>query len=134
MYKTCCTLALLIVSITALPAVAHHSFPVHFVPEEMITVTGVVKEFHFTNPHGVVFFTVTDAQGKTQEWRAETNSPNLLKRRGWSKDSIVPGQTITVHGWPARDKSPLLRIADVTLPDGTTLTGQQTRAPMAEEE
>ena len=134
MLKSIAALGLFVLSCFALPAFAHHSFPVHFVPEEMVTVTGVVKEFHFTNPHGVVYFTVTDKDGKETEWRAETNSPNLLKRRGWSKDSLVAGQKITVEGWPARDRSPLLRIATITLPDGSVLTGQQSRAPTTAED
>lgn len=134
MFKNVAALCLLALSWVALPATAHHSFPVHFVPEEMITVTGVVTEFRFTNPHGVVFFDVTGKDGKKTQWRAETNSPNLLKRRGWSKNSLVPGQKVTITGWPARDGSPLVRIATVTLPDGSVLTGQQTRNPKPEEQ
>lgn len=115
---------ILLIAMIALGAQAHHSFAVHYDTEKFISVTGTVDSFSFANPHGIIRMTVETESGDTEEWRAETNSPNLLKRRGWDKDSIQPGQEITVEGWPARDGSPLIRVASVTLPDGTTLQGQ----------
>lgn len=112
-------------------ALAHHSFAVHYLPDKVISVTGVVDEFRFTNPHGIVHFRVVTPEGEEQQWRAETNSPSLLKRRGWTKDSIKIGDRITVTGWPARDGTNLLRIAKITLPDGSELIGQAIRAGSA---
>jgi Family of unknown function (DUF6152) len=109
-------------------AVAHHSFAVHYLPDKIIALTGVVDEFRFTNPHGIVHFKVRTPEGEEQEWRAETNSPSLLRRRGWTKDSIKIGDRITVTGWPARDGTNLLRIGKITLPDGSELIGQSIRA------
>ena len=71
------------------PAFPHHSFPVHFVPGKLITVEGVVTDFSFRNPHGLLHFTVTDAAGAGVEWKAETNSPNILRRRGWLRSAYV---------------------------------------------
>jgi hypothetical protein len=109
-------------------AQAHHSFPVHFHSEASLQVSGVVTEFRFTNPHGLVFFTVTDAQGNAAEWRAETNSPNVLRRRGWSADAIQPGDEITIHGYPSRDGSNFMRIYRVIHADGRELIGQRPSA------
>jgi len=103
---------------------AHHSFAVHYLPDKIISIAGVVKEFRFTNPHGLVFLTVKGTNGEEQAWRAETNSPNALRRRGWSNTSIKPGDTITIEGYPARDGSNLLRVSRVVLPDGRILPGQ----------
>ena len=108
----------------AVPALAHHSFAVHFVSDKEIDVSGVVKEFHFTNPHGVIFFDVVDENGQVVTWKGETNSPNLLRRRGWKLSSLPVGTKITIHGWPARDGSAMLRVGYVTLEDGTVLVGQ----------
>ena len=108
----------------AAPASAHHSFAVHFVPDKEIDVSGVVREFHFTNPHGVIFFDVMSDKGETVTWKGETNSPNLLRRRGWKPSSLQAGEKITIHGWPARDGSAMLRVGYVTLEDGTVLMGQ----------
>lgn len=110
--------------LAATPALAHHSFAVHYVADKEIDVTGVVKEFHFTNPHGVIFFDVVDKEGQVVTWKGETNSPNLLRRRGWKRTSLKAGEKITIHGWPARDGGPMLRVGYVTLEDGTVLQGQ----------
>ena len=97
---------------------AHHSFAVFFNTDvQLRRITGVVKEFRFTNPHGVV--TLSVQQGHRQViWRAETNSPSLLRRRGWTPESLHVGETITVEGWPARDGSNYLRLRSATRADG----------------
>jgi hypothetical protein len=104
---------------------AHHSFAVHFVGDEIVSVSGVVTEFRFRNPHGLLVFSVDDGSGEPQEWRAETNSPNVLRRRGWSADSIKAGDEVTVYGYPSRDGSNFMRIYRVVYPDGRELTGQR---------
>jgi hypothetical protein len=91
---------------------AHHSFAVFFNPEKSVKVTGKVTSFRFTNPHGTVALNVTKPDGKVEEWRAETNAPVILSRRGWTRDSIKAGQTITVSGWPARDGRNYLRLME----------------------
>jgi hypothetical protein len=105
----------------AAPALAHHSFAVHFDPEKQISVTGKVQEFKFVNPHGVVFLEVIDADGAKAQWICETNSPSLLRRRGWTKDSLKPGDKVTITGWPARDGSNFMRLLKVMFEDGREL-------------
>ena len=117
-------IAALAALVFALPAQAHHSFAVHFVGDHLVEVTGTVKEFRFTNPHGVLTFTAVNDSGEEVEWRAETNSPNVLRRRGWSADSLQPGDKITILGFPAREEQYYMRISEVTKADGTTLTAQ----------
>jgi Family of unknown function (DUF6152) len=106
-------------------AQAHHSFAVHFVGEKIVSVSGVVTEFRFTNPHGLVFLDAVDADGAHAEWRAETNSPNILRRRGWTPASIKPGDEVTIEGYPARDGSNSMRIYRVVFADGRELTSQR---------
>ena len=98
---------------------AHHSFAVFFDPSKDISITGKVTAFRFTNPHGLVVMDVTDAQGRVREWRAETNAPAVLVRRGWTRDAIKPGETITIEGWPSRDGKPYIRLRRATRPDGS---------------
>jgi hypothetical protein len=109
---------------------AHHSFAVHFVADRLITLEGTVTSFRFTNPHGIVTFTVKGEDGTLEEWRAETNSPNALRRRGWTRDSISVGDEITVLGFPTRDGTPYVRISKITFADGRELTGQ----PLAQQD
>ncbi len=122
--------ALLLVGVLPISVVqAHHSFAVHFEAEATKEVKGVVEKFQFANPHGMLFFTVTDASGQTTRWRAETNSPNILRRRGWSRDSLKAGDAITVLGFPARDGTSYMRISKITFADGRELVGQGAAPP-----
>jgi DNA/RNA endonuclease YhcR with UshA esterase domain len=111
---------------------AHHSFAVYFDPAKNVTVTGKVTAFRFTNPHGMIALDVTGNDGQVTEWRAETNAPVVLVRRGWTKDVIKPGETITIEGWASRDGRPYMRLRRAldasgkligTAPFGTTDAG-----------
>jgi hypothetical protein len=81
----------------------------------------VVTEFQFKNPHGVIKLMEKAKAGAAKEWKVESNSPSILKRRGWKNDSIAPGETITVEGWPARDGSRYLRLRKVTRANGEVI-------------
>ena len=116
--------AALLAALTGLPAAAHHSFAVHFVADKIVRVSGVVTEFSFRNPHGVITLETNGKDG-TQEWKAETNSPNILRRRGWTETSVKPGDRITVEGYPSRDGSSYLRLYRVIFADGHELVGQR---------
>jgi hypothetical protein len=100
---------------------AHHSSALFYDMQERITVTGQVTEFLFANPHAILKFEVTGPDGETQQWTAETTSPSLLRRRGWSRDSFAPGATVTLEGMPSLDGSWLMRITRAWGEDGTEI-------------
>jgi hypothetical protein len=102
-------------------ALAHHSFAVFFDEARTVSITGVVQDFQFRNPHGLIRMAVKGADGSEQMWKAETNSPSILERRGWKRDSLKAGDEITVDGWPARDGSNYLRMRAVKRTDGTPI-------------
>jgi len=108
-------LALVAAALLALPAgvAAHHSFAVFFDPSKSITITGTVTEFRFTNPHGTIALDVKGADGRIEKWRAETNAPVILVRRGWTRDVIKPGDVVTIEGWPSRDGRPYMRLREM---------------------
>jgi hypothetical protein len=122
-----------VAALFAAPAAqAHHSFAVYFDPAKSVTITGKVTAFRFTNPHGLVVLEVKGADGKVTEWRAETNAPVVLTRRGWTRDAIKPGDTVTIEGWASRDGKPYMRLRAAkdaqghligTAPFGTTDAG-----------
>jgi hypothetical protein len=112
---------LLMIAAVTVPAAAHHSFAVYFDDQTVIEVTGSVTGFRFTNPHAIISFTVKNAKGQLEPWRAETNAVTLLRRRGWTKDSLTIGETITVEGWRSRDGSHYMRMRTVKRADGTVL-------------
>ena len=110
-------LALSLTLVTA-GSYAHHSFAVFFDQGKTVAVTGVVTEFQFKNPHGVIKIMEKTKTGPAKEWKVESNSPSILKRRGWKIDSLTLGETVTVEGWPARDGSRYLRLRKVTRANG----------------
>jgi len=103
--------ALLLLATAPGVALAHHSFAVFFDETKDVTITGTVKSFRFTNPHGVIVLDVAEPQGRAhREWRVETNAPVVLMRRGWTRDSLKAGDKVTVEGWPSRDGKPYMRL------------------------
>lgn len=97
-----CAIPVILSTLAIVPAHAHHSsVPWYDLNADQITVTGVVKEFQFINPHVYVIIDVTGDDGTVQEWRLESTSRNRMVRIGWTEDSIKPGQTVTATGFPA---------------------------------
>lgn len=102
------------------PAFSHHS-NVAFEVQKVDTISGVVTQFLWRNPHTLVKMVVTDAKGTKAEWDLEGRAPGVLLRAGWSKKSLLPGETITVDYSPAKDGSKSGLIARVTKADGNVL-------------
>lgn len=100
---------------------AHHSFAVFFDDTKTIEIMGSVTEFRFSNPHAIISLEVKNKAGATEEWKAETNAVTLLKRRGWTKDSVKPGEVVTINGWPSRDGANYMRMQTIKKADGTVL-------------
>jgi hypothetical protein len=97
---------------------AHHSFAAEFDAKKSATLTGTVASIKWTNPHAHIFVDVKDQAGNVTSWDFEMGSPNALMRRGWSRSSLKPGDTITVNGYLAKDGSRLANARTVTLSDG----------------
>jgi hypothetical protein len=81
---------------------AHHSFAAFDMSKEQ-TITGVVSRFDWTNPHTFIWVDVTSEKGVTESWAIGGMSPNYLGRRGWSKNSVKPGERITVSIRPLKE-------------------------------
>ena len=113
------TLRCLLLLVLAAPVAAHHSFAVFFDADRTIALEGTVTEFQFRNPHGLIRMKVRQGDGTEVEWKAETNSPSILERRGWKRDSLKAGDSIRVQGWPARDGTNYMRMRSVVRADGT---------------
>jgi hypothetical protein len=122
------SLAALLSSLAWASAAAHHSFAVHYDGQRIESVSGVVEEFRFRNPHGVIRVTGTSSGGAEGTWTIETNSPNILKRRGWTEESIRAGDEVVIEGFPANDGSLAMRVYRVTFADGRELIGQRPAA------
>jgi hypothetical protein len=114
-------------TLSAIPALAHHSFAM-FDAEKKMTLDGTVKEFQWTNPHSWILLTVSDAQGKAEQWAIEMGGPSGLARQGWVPKTLTPGMKVQAVIHPLRDGTPGGQFMAVTLPDGTQLGNPNARA------
>jgi len=108
-----------VLAASAAPALAHHSVALYDT-DNLATVKGVVTKIEWTSPHVFVYF-AADENGESVEWSMELDPPVLLRRYGWSKDTVNVGDSITCTGAPARSGAKTMRGAIVELKDGTQL-------------
>ena len=92
-------------AVAALPAMAHHSGAM-FDNQKEVTLTGVVKEFQYTNPHSWLLVDVKGPDGKVTTWGFEAEGPSSLTRAGIRLKDFTPGTVITITGHPMKDGRP----------------------------
>ena len=101
----------------AVPAVAHHSGAM-FDNKKEVTLTGVVKEFQYTNPHSWLLVDVTGKDGKVTTWGFEAEGPTTLQRAGIRPSDFRPGTKLTITGNPMKNGQPAAIWVDATRADG----------------
>ena len=127
------TIALLVVCVGT--ATSHHSFSAVYDDKRLVTVSGVVTQFRFVNPHALMTTDVTDASGKVSKWTVEFAGRLNLSNVGWTAQSIKAGERVTVTGNPTHTGSERIAFKKLLHADGTELlpAGPQ-RANALEEE
>lgn len=101
---------------TIAPAYAHHG-SAGYDMSKPATITGTVTAYNFTNPHVLISVDVKSASGVIEKWEGELTSPNRLSRSGWTKNTLKPGDQVTLIGAPAKSGNPTMIIHKV-LKDG----------------
>lgn len=119
------------VLVVSAPLFAHHSNAV-FDPRKRTTVTGIVTEWFWANPHCLLSIDVKDANGQVVHWVAETQAPPNMIPFGWSRQSLKPGEQVTIMVEPARSGQPVGRLLRVVFADGRTLSPGGSAAAAAE--
>ena len=95
---------------------AHHSFAAEFDSEKPITLTGIVTKVEWTNPHAWVYINVKDpATGVVTNWGFEMGPPHGLQRRGWRRDTLKIGESVTVAGSLAKNGAKRMNASKVTM-------------------
>jgi hypothetical protein len=115
---------LLVVAALVLPvraASAHHSFSAVYDEKQTISVTGVVTQFRFVNPHAMMYMDVTDDTGTVAKWAVEFAGRLNLSEVGWTADSIKSGERVTVTGNPAHTAPQRMAFRRIVRSDGTVL-------------
>ncbi len=108
----------ILLALAAMPALAHHSFAAEYDSSKPVTLKGAVTKMEWQNPHARFYVDVTDQAGKVTNWEFELGSPNGLMRRGWTRNSLKPGDVVIIEGYLAKDGSNLANARNVTLGDG----------------
>jgi hypothetical protein len=88
------------------PVLAHHGTGTYD-SSKSVTISGAVTEFLFVNPHVSLFVDVKDPAGKVVNWAVEMNSPGVLRRAGWTKNTFKAGDQITITVRPAHAGTPV---------------------------
>ena len=95
---------------------AHHSFAAEFDSEKKIALTGTVTKIEWTNPHVWIYLNVKDkATGQVTNWGFEMGPPHGLQRRGWRRDTLKIGESVTVSGSLAKNGAKRMNASKVTL-------------------
>ncbi len=106
----------------ALPLAAHHSFQAEYDNSKPVSIKGKAIKMDWVNPHSHLTFEVTNADGTTETWAAETPPPNGLYRAGWRQNMIKGGEELTVNGFLAKDGTRLMWAQSVDFSDGRRIT------------
>ena len=104
------------------PVWAHHAFTAEFDAKRPVKFeNAVVTKVQLINPHSWIYVDVKKPDGTVENWAIEAGSPNILLRRGITKDTLKVGQKLMVDGYQSKDGSHRANGRDLTLPDGQKL-------------
>ena len=103
---------------------AHHGSAA-YATSVVVMKDATVTKFTWNNPHCIIMFDVKDGKDNVTHWAAEIGSPPAVSLLGWTRNSLQPGDVITVYIWPAKSGRPVGRLNKVVLPDGKTLRDTQ---------
>jgi hypothetical protein len=123
----------LAISIVSLPLLAHHGVAAYDITKN-ITLKGTVTQWVWSNPHCVLMFDATDDHSQVVQWSAETENPSSMIHQGWTKQSLKPGDQITITVTPAKNGKPIGRIVEVVLSNGQKLAGRGLQGPTKAED
>ena len=100
---------------------AHHAFAAEFDANKPVNFKGTITRMEWVNPHTWMHIQVTNANGTTENWAIEAGTPNVLFRRGFTRDTLKVGTEVVVDGYRAKDGSRRANGRDVTFADGRKL-------------
>jgi len=103
------------------PMLAHHSQSI-FDLQNLTNLTGTVTAFEWSNPHVVIYLDVKDDKGGVEKWSISSTAPNNLRRMGWNRNTLKPGDRITISGNRHKQREPLMYLRKIVLPNGEAVT------------
>jgi len=113
--------AALSLAVTTLSLSAHHAFAAEFDANKPLTLKGTVTKMEWVNPHVWLHMDVKMPDGKLENWAFEAGTPNVLFRRGFTRNSLAPGTVVVIDGYQAKDGTHRANGRDITFEDGRKL-------------
>ena len=110
---------------------AHHGFVAWFDMTRSIMVKGTVTSLEWTNPHAYIYLDAKDEKGAIEKWSGELTGIGMLARAGWRRDTVKPGDQITLIGKRAKDGKPVMLLDKVVLANGQELPASNAGAAEA---
>jgi len=107
------------------PLFAHHGSATYETQKVVVLKDATITKFIWANPHSITMFDVKDDKGNVVHWAAEAGSPSALSLIGWTKNSLRPGDVVTVYTFQSKTGNPVGRLNKIVLSDGTTLKDSQ---------
>jgi uncharacterized protein DUF6152 len=108
--------------LAGVPAFAHHGGS-DYDTQHPVALKGTVKEFDWNNPHCQIFIDVKDDKGAVVAWSLETYAPAVMKRAGWTRETLHAGDEVTITVIPSKKGNPVGMVRKLVFPDGKELTG-----------
>ena len=115
------SLAISGLALPAIPVWAHHAFAAEFDINKPVRLQGVVTRMEWINPHSWIHLDVKGPDGAVTNWMIEGGSPNILLRRGFTKQSLEAGAEIVVDGYQAKTGDNRANGSNITFKDGKRL-------------
>ena len=103
------------------PVFAHHGSASYKTDKVVVMKQVKVTKFLWANPHTMLLFDVKDDKGNISHWAGEAGSPSAVRLLGWNKNSLHPGDVITVQLYPSKFENHVGRLDKIVLSNGTTL-------------
>jgi hypothetical protein len=110
------------------PLFAHHGAAAYDMSKPVVLKGAVVTQFLWMNPHPLIKVDYKDDKGNVQHWTMEMGSTPASELIGWNRNTLKPGDVITVYLWQAKTRLPVGRLNKVILADGTIMRDTQTGA------
>lgn len=111
--------------VASLPLWAHHG-NTDYDMVKLVTLKVTVTGFQFINPHSLISFKVNGEKDGAGEWQGEMPAPATLARRAaWTRNTLKPGDQITVLGHCAKNGSRTMQVTRVVLANGQELPGTE---------
>jgi hypothetical protein len=103
------------------PLHAHHAFAAEFDARRPVSFKGTVSKVEWVNPHVWIHVDVKKPDGTKEAWAIEGGTPNVLFRRGVTKQSLKAGVEVAIDGYQAKDGTHRANGRDLTLTSGQKL-------------